>query len=173
MKRMDELCDDLIWIDRFYQRKQAQIDYGVFGAHKPSKAQVGFESCHLEDVEGYTVVYQDGEYVVSSPNAEFRLKENEYSCIRENCQVKCSKYPEAKGCAHRFTCTCGQYALKNMCKHSHVVAVLNHPGSVASPSGHDSPMAISKEHEQEHVDDSIQGGNIQNDPDTVRPLETV
>ncbi|TRY69194.1 hypothetical protein TCAL_16511 [Tigriopus californicus] len=87
MKRMDQLCFDLVRVDRFYRRKEAELQYGIYGAHKPSKAQADFESCHPDNIEDYavTTALEDRkqkaveilmrwkEFVEQGPSSELRI----------------------------------------------------------------------------------------------------
>lgn len=122
---MDALCHDLIRIDRWYSRKHAYVRYGIKGAHKPSRMQSSYESQHPTNAPDYTIIRQNGGFVVSSGRGEYFVARNEVGCREENCLVKCSLCSITDICAHVFVCNCMAYCLFNMCKHCHLVAMSN------------------------------------------------
>lgn len=131
---MDALCHDLIRIDRWYSRKHAYVRYGIKGAHKPSRMQTSYESLHPTNATDYTILRQNGGFVVSSGRGEYFVAKNDVGCREENCLVKCSQCLITDVCSHAFVCNCMSYCLLNMCKHCHLVAMSNERKEDAGPT---------------------------------------
>lgn len=119
------LCLDLIKIDKWYCRKQAYVKYGIKGAHKPSRMQSCYESHHPINSFEYTTMAKDDVVVITSKYGTYHVTQNPARCKDNVCLVKCSKCSVANICAHTFICNCMTYSMKNMCKHCHLVAMLN------------------------------------------------
>ncbi|TRY79492.1 hypothetical protein TCAL_16026 [Tigriopus californicus] len=54
---------------------------------------------------------------------------NRFSCNAALCLVRCERCPKDALCAHEYICTCPRYAYSNICKHIHILAIMDVNGA--------------------------------------------
>lgn len=132
--RVDQLCDGLTKVDDIYVGKSLALQHKILGAKKPSRAQKLYNSLHPDNSQLYGIEQpqEDRFHVVKFDveNPEVVLKTyiltpNEYKCNKNLCEVRCEQCPANSLCSHDMICTCPDFAKRNVCKHSHVLAMQN------------------------------------------------
>ena len=115
-----------------YKRKAINVTLGIRSAFGQSNLQVDYRRAHPKQDQEYTITCVGLIYTISYSKLSktggmvetlHRLKKNHIRCNSELCEVKCLDCPSVPVCAHTYTCDCQQYGHKNLCVHSHVLAM--------------------------------------------------
>ena len=108
------------------------VALGIRGAYGLSNLQKDYQKAHPKADYQFSVTCLGSAYTVSSIKesksgevikTSHRLVKNLISCNSQLCEVKCPDCPALSICAHSYVCDCVQYGYRNMCKHSHAIAM--------------------------------------------------
>lgn len=125
-------------LDRDYERRDLMTQEEIREISL-SKIMSDLNKSHPtnDELDNYSVERRDTTWaniIVQRPGTEpssYTMKKNRFSCNSALCLVRCELCPNKSPCAHEYTCTCPNYSYRNICKHIHLLALLD----VRDPSG--------------------------------------
>ncbi|XP_059096832.1 uncharacterized protein LOC131891322 [Tigriopus californicus] len=147
-------CLGLKEIDQMFLRKGIWISEGIRNIGL-SKGQEHYNACHPISCEGYSAEVMGTSFRLikqmgDGKTRSYQLELNNFGCTHGSCLVVCANCPEPKICAHLYTCQCQQYAYRNFCKHSHLLALLK-----VIPSGIEKSSDVDLRSKQQEVVDGM------------------